>query len=34
LRPFRGFDERIFAGREVEEVSVGDIILSGGEPAA
>ncbi|WP_068094496.1 tRNA (guanosine(37)-N1)-methyltransferase TrmD [Novosphingobium rosa] len=31
---FEGFDERIFAGRAVEEVSVGDIILSGGEPAA
>ena len=31
---FEGFDERIFAGREVEEVSLGDIILSGGEPAA
>ncbi|PKB24990.1 tRNA (guanine37-N(1)-) methyltransferase [Novosphingobium kunmingense] len=31
---FEGFDERIFEGRAVEEVSVGDIILSGGEPAA
>jgi len=31
---FEGFDERIFAGRDIEEVSVGDIILSGGEPAA
>ena len=31
---FEGFDERIFAGRDVEEVSVGDIVLSGGEPAA
>jgi len=31
---FEGFDERIFAAREVEEVSVGDIVLSGGEPAA
>jgi len=31
---FEGFDERIFAGREVEEVSVGNIVLSGGEPAA
>lgn len=31
---FEGFDERIFAGREVEEISVGDIVLSGGEPAA
>ena len=31
---FEGFDERIFAGRPVEEVSLGDIVLSGGEPAA
>ena len=31
---FEGFDERIFAGRDVEEVSVGDIVLSGGKPAA
>lgn len=31
---FEGFDERIFEGRPVEEVSVGDIVLSGGEPAA
>ena len=31
---FEGFDERIFAARNVEEVSVGDIVLSGGEPAA
>jgi len=31
---FEGFDERIFEGRQVEEVSVGDIVLSGGEPAA
>ncbi len=31
---FEGFDERIFAGCRVEEVSVGDIVLSGGEPAA
>ena len=31
---FEGFDERIFAARVVEEVSVGDIVLSGGEPAA
>lgn len=31
---FEGFDERIFEGRGVEEVSVGDIILSGGECAA
>jgi tRNA (guanine37-N1)-methyltransferase len=31
---FEGFDERIFAGREVEEVSLSDIVLSGGEVAA
>jgi tRNA (guanine37-N1)-methyltransferase len=31
---FEGFDERIFAGREVEEVSIGDYILSGGEMGA
>ena len=31
---FEGFDERIFEGREVEQVSLGDIVLSGGEPAA
>lgn len=28
---FEGFDERIFDARPVEEVSVGDYILSGGE---
>ena len=31
---FEGFDERIFAARNIEEVCVGDIVLSGGEPAA
>ncbi len=31
---FEGFDERIFETRAIEEVSVGDIVLSGGEPAA
>jgi tRNA (guanine37-N1)-methyltransferase len=31
---FEGFDERIFEGRQVEEMSVGDAVLSGGEPAA
>jgi tRNA (guanine37-N1)-methyltransferase len=32
---FEGFDERFFdAHPEVEQVSVGDIVLSGGEPAA
>lgn len=28
---FEGFDERIFDARPIEEVSMGDIILSGGE---
>ena len=31
---FEGFDERIFEGRAVEPVSLADIVLSGGEPAA
>ena len=31
---FEGFDERIFEARTIEEISVGDIVLSGGEPAA
>ena len=31
---FEGFDERLFEGREVEEVSVGDYVLSGGEMGA
>lgn len=31
---FEGFDERIFQARPIEEVSLGDIVLSGGEPAA
>ncbi|PZU46846.1 MAG: tRNA (guanosine(37)-N1)-methyltransferase TrmD [Sphingomonas sp.] len=31
---FEGFDERIFAGRGVEPVAIGDFILSGGEVAA
>lgn len=32
---FEGFDERLFDARpEIEQVSIGDIILSGGEPAA
>ena len=32
---FEGFDERLFDARpHIEQVSVGDIILSGGEPAA
>ena len=31
---FEGFDERIFEGRAVAQVSLADIVLSGGEPAA
>jgi tRNA (guanine37-N1)-methyltransferase len=32
---FEGFDERLFEARpQIEEVSLGDIVLSGGEPAA
>jgi tRNA (guanine37-N1)-methyltransferase len=31
---FEGFDERIFEGRAVEPVSIGDYILSGGELGA
>ena len=31
---FEGFDERLFEGRAIEEVSIGDYILSGGETAA
>ncbi|WP_375391500.1 tRNA (guanosine(37)-N1)-methyltransferase TrmD [uncultured Sphingomonas sp.] len=31
---FEGFDERLFAARAIEQVSLGDIVLSGGEPAA
>ncbi|KHL25749.1 tRNA (guanine-N1)-methyltransferase [Croceibacterium mercuriale] len=31
---FEGFDERIFEARQVEEVSLSDIVLSGGEAAA
>jgi tRNA (guanine37-N1)-methyltransferase len=31
---FEGFDERIFEGRPVEPVSIGDYVLSGGEIAA
>jgi len=31
---FEGFDERIFEARDVEPVSVGDYVLSGGEMAA
>lgn len=31
---FEGFDERLFEGRDIEEVSIGDYILSGGEMGA
>ncbi len=31
---FEGVDERVIAGRQLEEVSVGDYVLSGGELAA
>src|SRR5580765_6106979 len=31
---FEGFDERIFEARPLEPVSLGDYVLSGGEPAA
>ncbi len=31
---FEGIDERVFATRDLEEVSLGDFVLSGGEPAA
>lgn len=31
---FEGFDERIFEGRDVEQVSIGDYVLSGGEVGA
>ncbi len=31
---FEGVDERVIAARRLEEVSIGDYVLSGGEPAA
>ena len=31
---FEGVDERVIEGRDLREVSVGDYVLSGGEPAA
>ena len=31
---FEGVDERVLAARELLEVSIGDFVLSGGEPAA
>lgn len=31
---FEGVDERILQARDIEEISLGDFVLSGGEPAA
>jgi tRNA (guanine37-N1)-methyltransferase len=31
---FEGVDQRVLEARDVEEVSLGDVVLSGGEPAA
>jgi tRNA (guanine37-N1)-methyltransferase len=31
---FEGLDQRVIEARELEEVSLGDFVLSGGEPAA
>ena len=31
---FEGVDQRVIEGRDLQEVSIGDYILSGGEPAA
>jgi len=31
---FEGVDERVIEGRNLQEISIGDYILSGGEPAA
>ena len=31
---FEGVDERVIEARELQEVSIGDYVLSGGEPAA
>lgn len=31
---FEGIDERVIVQRELQEVSIGDFVLSGGEPAA
>jgi tRNA (guanine37-N1)-methyltransferase len=31
---FEGIDERVLEARRIEEVSLGDFVLSGGEPAA
>jgi len=31
---FEGLDQRILDSHEIEEISIGDFVLSGGEPAA
>ena len=31
---FEGVDQRVLEARQIEEVTVGDVVLSGGEPAA
>ena len=31
---FEGVDQRVIEGRDLQEVSIGDYVLSGGEPAA
>ena len=31
---FEGIDQRVLDARKVEEIAVGDVVLSGGEPAA
>jgi len=31
---YEGVDERVLAARRIEEISLGDFVLSGGEPAA
>lgn len=31
---FEGVDQRVLEAREIEEISIGDYVLSGGEPAA
>ena len=32
--PLRGVDQRVVEARDLEELSLGDIVLAGGEPAA
>ena len=34
MRPLRRVDQRVVEARALEEVSLGDVVLSGGEPAA